>query len=91
MARKRRIVVEKSLRELLLEKAKKMEYETTGIAANALELMTEICEKWTLWFSKAVVDAAFARSRRRRFKIIENDIRVALEQKKLKWILKVDN
>ena len=87
MARKKGIVVKKFLRELLLEKAKERGYEVAGIAANALELMTEICEKWTSWFSKEVVDVAFARSGGERFKIIERDVRVALKRRGLEWIL----
>ena len=89
MTRKRRIVVKKFLRELLLEKARERDCEVTGIATNALELMTEICEKWTSWFSKAVVDVAFAaHSGKRRFKITEKDVRVTLKQRGLEWILK---
>jgi len=89
MARKKGIVVKKFLRELLLEKAKERGYEVIGIAADALELMTEICEKWTSWFSKEVVDVAFAaHSGKRRFKITEKDVRITLKQRGLEWILK---
>ena len=88
MAGEKGIVVKKSLRELLLERAKERRYETTGISADALELMIKVCEMWISWFSGVVIDAASARSGRERFRITEKDVRTALKQKNLEWILR---